>query len=153
MNQKEQNHRFAENLRELADFYAKHADKPWLRPPYHERLLICLGADMFRQAIRDVGACKKEVDGDYAAATVTFGPMEVYIFTDRDKVCRKIQTGTKFVPETTVEAVEAKVIPAHEEPVYKWDCSPFLAGSKEEETDEREEGDESPAEVEAPASA
>lgn len=49
--------------------------------------------------------------------------LELYLYADRENVCKKIVIGTKLVPETVIEA---QIIPAHEEEIVEWHCPESL---------------------------
>jgi hypothetical protein len=66
---------------------------------------------------------------DYSSS-VTFpltadSDLTIRVATQRENVCRRIQTGTKLVTKPAPDAPTIEV----EEPVYEWECSPILAAS------------------------
>lgn len=69
-----------------------------------------------------VGRAEKGALGDnYFHVYASIGGLKVWGAVQREKVCRKVVTGTRHVPEQTVEA--------HEEEIVKWVCDDaILAG-------------------------
>lgn len=118
---------FIAGLRDLADWLEERPELPG--PVGGERVLVFTqDAETFREYLGHMGAVEKNYSGDdYARAIKRFGPINYEVFTDREKVCRRVQVGTRTVAqEVPVEDVETKTVEV-EEPVYEWDCSPFLA--------------------------
>jgi len=141
------NRKHAKDLRKLADFYEAHAVDTWLHPAGGSLHVSLFYWDdkSFARAIKGMGG-NKVVDESYATVSRKFGDITVDMNIQRRHVCSKAQIGTTHVPEQTVAAVEAQpeqTIPAHEEPVYKWDCAPFLAGK--EDTNESTDTDDNEA--------
>lgn len=118
---------FIAGLRALADWLEERPELP--APIGGERVLVFTqDVETFREHLRHMGAVEKKYSGDdYACAIKRFGPINYEVFTDREKVCRRMQVGIRtIVQEVPVEDVETKTVEV-EEPVYEWDCSPFLA--------------------------
>lgn len=65
------------------------------------------------------GDWSKGFSGDHVVYRKSFGPhVGMEICPPREQVCRKVQVGTEHVP----------AVPAHEEPVFKWECGPADTG-------------------------
>lgn len=99
-----------QGLRDLADFLEQH-------PRIGHAVVRADGffddAGELRAAIRLTGGWDKRYLPSFAIYTKKFGAtVELELNIDRDKVCRRVQTGTKHV-----DAVEA-----HDEPVFEWIC-------------------------------
>lgn len=96
--------------RDLSDFFEQH---PAVPVPYCEQVDV-FADDLaaVRAATHLSGQWDKGYYGSYVAYVKQFGPLALHMNVAREKVCRRVQTGTKHV-----EAVEA-----HDEPVFEWIC-------------------------------
>lgn len=120
------------SLRQLADFIEeKGEDLPYLNVSIgayeygdydettYKHLPDTIKAKMAGYA-RALKPCKKDFSGQSFALTRKFGILTVRIAAEREKVCRKIVTGTKVVPAYT--------IPERIEEEAEWVCDePLLA--------------------------
>jgi len=112
-----------QGLRDMADALQAHPELP---TPYDITVSIFwqigddgrLGEHVRQEHARAAmaalpGGWEKQADGgDFISYIRAFGPDVAYqINADRAEVCRRVQVGTRNVP-------------AHDEPVYKWECGP-----------------------------
>lgn len=100
-----------QGLRDLADFIEAHPQIPLPFMPGFDVMFD--DVDALRAAFHLTGKWDKKYLPTYAYYRKDFGPVGLELTIARDKVCRRVQTGTK-----RVEAVEA-----HDEPVWDWVCT------------------------------
>jgi hypothetical protein len=114
------NFEYAESLRMLADFYEQHLEVP---PPYNaaEHSYCCLLPEDMTTIARALGTCEKEYAGEVFYLKKDIGRIKFSAFIMREKICKRVVTGTKQVPK--------RVIPAHVEEIVEWKCfeKPLLA--------------------------
>lgn len=119
---------FVKDLRKLADLYEKH---PEMEAPY-------LGTQY--AFVRDRAALiatakelaylkpKKSYGGDYFMLEIPIGPNVTLAYAiDRQKICERIQVGTKIVEVAAQPAIEAHT---KEVPQYEWKCTEALLSSE-----------------------
>ena len=129
---------FAKRLEDLAQVYRNH---PNLQQPYEMltsglRLMIH-DKDAAAEAIRAFGpGDKKDSPGitewfstiDYKP--VAWRDLKISIVVFKNRVCQRIVTGTRVIPETVIPARPAepeRIVAAHEEPIVEWRCGSLLA--------------------------
>jgi hypothetical protein len=126
---------FVKSLLEMAWFYEGHPDMPL---PSQQTFYVW-GANIKEvpKVALQMAPCSKEYTDSFFNMTKKFGERIILQYTlARDSVCKRVQVGTRLVPE--------QVIPAYEQPVYEWDCgekSVLKSGTNqlEENTSERSE--------------
>ena len=108
---------FIQALRELADWYDEHQD---LRAPTTsvQFNLMCHDKEDLLAMRRAAGLRDKVYSGDYISfRKVLPGPcsyLDIYLY--REKVCKKVVTGTRVVPAQPEREVEE----------YTWECDDAL---------------------------
>lgn len=82
-------------------------------------LVTCADKDQFREACRLLGTFQKTVDDTYFNAKRYFdGGVSIEVYIERAKVCQRRVVGKRLIPE--------KVIPAREEEIVEWECTPSV---------------------------
>lgn len=114
-----QDNTLAEGLRALADWVDVNPDVA-SRINVHINEYVSEREDIVKAA-RALGKAEKVGEGPYFTVRGTFGPVTLDFFTNREKVCRRIVTGT-------VERAE-RVIPAGVEEIVDWVCDEPLLGA------------------------
>jgi hypothetical protein len=116
---------FVAGLRKLADLYEAH---PEVRLPYYlgrvGETIFCHNAEDFAAAVRMFGQGAKSDGGDTLDFTPEF-PLPIQVQAFKSDICKRRQVGKRIVA-----AHPECVIPAcleHVEPIYIWDCKPFLS--------------------------
>jgi hypothetical protein len=121
---------YAAGLRQIADFLETHGDIPLPEPT-----LTCYGlynketAAVAAKALSHGGRCEKVFADTLVTLSREFGVITLQYHGMRTNVCEQVRVGTRMVPEQYVAprpAVEAHVVPEHEEAVYEWRCTPLL---------------------------
>jgi hypothetical protein len=122
---------YANSLRKIADFLESHSEIP-----LPEENLTCYGlhnkqtAALVARALSNGGRCDKVYADTLITLKRDFGGVHLTYMGVRSNVCEQVKVGTKVVPEQYVAprpAVEAHVVPEHEEAIYEWRCSPMLS--------------------------
>ena len=113
-------------LRALADFLEAN---PEIEAPYAELRfkLFCANKNQIAEAARRYAPLTKTNYGSWYLLVRDFGGGVVLDWTiEREKVCRRVQTGTQIVSKPKVpDGVEMEYEQV-EEPVYEWECEPLL---------------------------
>jgi hypothetical protein len=111
---------YIQGLRDIADFFEARPDLP--TPSFGESIFIWeRSLENARERGIQMAPCEKEHTDNYFHLVRKFGPHTLKVTWGRDDVCERVQVGTKHVPE--------EVIPAHDEPIYEWDCTKPILGS------------------------
>jgi hypothetical protein len=108
---------FVAAVHKLADFYRDHPDIP---APYELTAYVYADISTARLAMHLAGLWSK----DYMANSVYYGrdirgtnggpgEVSIQIIVPRGQVCERVQTGVRHV----------EAVPAHDEPVFEWQCS------------------------------
>ena len=126
------NKEFAERLRKLAQVYEENPDAPQL---YHlgecqHETVFAMDKAAAALAIKAFGPGDKSDDHDWLDYQPTAFP-EIRVKVHKPGVCERVKVGERPVPETVVPARPAeaeRLIPAHTEEVWEWQCGPLLAG-------------------------
>lgn len=71
---------------------------------------------------RLLGTASKHESGGYYFLQKDFGPHIISLNILRDKICAKVQVGTKTVEKPDPELLKDVPIIEVEEPVYEWTC-------------------------------
>lgn len=125
---------FADGLRELADFVEP---RPELFSVYVVAgVWLNLFADSreeFAEKARDFGDADKIERGDWYILRKRFGPHGVDLNIRREKVCTRVQVGTRTVSAPDPEAAAALPLVETEEPVYEWQCPDSILRPTQEE--------------------
>jgi hypothetical protein len=111
---------FCDALVEIAEFLESHADVPL--PLYPSFTALVPGASELARAAKALGKAYKSTLPHWVSVGRQFGPISLEISARREHVCRRIVTGTKVVPATTV--------PEHNEDIVEWECPPSLLASE-----------------------
>ena len=117
---------FVDDLRRMADFLESRPDLI----PFSGFEASHFASDKAQAAslIRKMGKATKEVSEIYMTAKREFGPHTISVYVSREKVCTRVQVGTKTV--TVKEAVGYTEV-EKEVPVYEWECNPVLGTDPE----------------------
>lgn len=104
------------SLRAFADFLETH---PTVELKDQRFLIYYITREEIAQYAK-LGGWTKQYDGnDWFGLKRTFGSIELYVYTDRDQVCRKIVVGQREVP--AMPATEART-----EDIIEWVCDESL---------------------------
>ena len=121
---------YAAGLREIADFLEAHPEIDLPEPQLCNYALFDKAiAARTAIAMADGGRVEKQWAESIFTLSRKFGPVELKYHGQRSNICEQVIVGKKKVEEQFVPfrpAVEAHVVPAHEEPIYEWRCSPLL---------------------------
>lgn len=108
------------SLRRLVEFLEQNPEVP--TPYIGDRLFIfCYeNVELFKR-VRSLGGfnAKNADDNDFIMSR-DFGEFKLELCVDREKVCHRVQKGTRVVEATPERTVPAQ--PAREEPIYEWVC-------------------------------
>ena len=114
-------HEWAEGLRELADFAEEH-------PCLFERAdgeavhLFARNREELAEKARDLGTAEKHEDTSFYYLVRRFGPHQVTLNIEREKVCTRIQTGVEEILAPDPEAVKQLPLVKTWKPTYEWSC-------------------------------
>ena len=122
---------YVAQLRRLADLVEAN---PTMSCPYFGVAVIsCENIEKMRFIAKTIGG-----KWDKSADATTFDlnqkicdGLRIILFASRKDVCKRIVTGTRVIPATTLPAREEIVIPAREEEVVEWICPEVMNGSQE----------------------
>lgn len=120
--QRERADAFADSLRQFADFIEQN-------PSFTEHIgswspyVYAKDRAQLATIIRTLGSCRKQYISNSLYVEKDFGKhLELNVTINREKVCRKIVTGTRVIP------ARAELIPERVEEIIEWDCTdPLLA--------------------------
>ena len=112
---------FCDALVEIAEFLESHPDVPL--PLYPSMTAFVPGASELAQAAKALGHAEKSVLPNWFSMVRRFGTVSFEISARRENVCRRVVTGTRVVPATTVAE---HTIPEHAEEIVEWDCPDSL---------------------------
>ena len=108
-----------DGLRAMADWFEQHPE--WIDESYPAWVNIYPSSKAnLARLTKDLGRVEKIHDENLFYVRRRFGPHQIDGNVMRQEVCRRVVTGTKQIPE--------RVVPAHEEEVVEWECSPSLLG-------------------------
>jgi hypothetical protein len=100
------------DMREVLQFLE---DNPKIPMPYFGMVDVFVReADDVDGLARAMAPCNKKVGGSYFSLTRAFGSVSLEVNFDREQVCERIVTGSKDIPEKTIEA--------HTEDIVEWKC-------------------------------
>jgi hypothetical protein len=123
--------RWCKGLRELADFAELHEDLFDCAPRVICNVFAHDAGEMAAKA-RLMGKANKREQGDWYFLERSFGPHSIALNISREKICERVQVGTKRVMKPAPNAPQIEV----EEPVYEWSCpDSVLAMSKARDDD------------------
>jgi hypothetical protein len=121
---------FVQGLRAIADFYDQNPHA------YYDGMHLTLNMyaagrearHTLAEMARAFGACNKSYDERTVTLSRSFGEqITLAVFAPRERVCRRVVTGERFLPARIVPATKEVHIPARREPLVAWECDPFLA--------------------------
>jgi len=127
------------DMQEMLDFLCVHPEVPAPIYSFSSGFASLPDDEQERDAVlRGLKSFRKVFVGDDFHAEKCFGlsgNVKLVLYTNRDKVCKRVVIGKKMVDEVTVPAQEGRIIPAHEEDIVKWVCDPILGmnGTEAEE--------------------
>ena len=76
-----------------------------------------------------LGTVRKEADENGMTVTRQWGPHGLSLYIPRDRVCKKIEVGTRIVTKQDPEALAAVPTVEVSEAIFEWDCAPVLASA------------------------
>ncbi len=76
-----------------------------------------------------LGAVGKEVSDHGMTITRRFGPHRLSLYIPRDRVCKKVEVGTRIVTKPDPAALAAVPTVEVSEAIFEWDCAPVLASA------------------------
>lgn len=129
---------YADGLRQIADFLEAH---PEIDLPEARLTNYSLDKSKAPLVARAMGKAEKVWADTLFTLRRNFGEITLEYHGLRSNICERVIVGKTHVPEVHVPAriaEEAHTVPAHEEPVYEWRCSPVL-GKPTVESDETPE--------------
>jgi len=124
----EQQRKWIDGLRGLADWAEQHPDSPILEG----RLTVYgfargdKGADVvaqLAQAAKDFGRAAKSSGNGYYNVTRMFGPHKVEVTAPSEEVCERKVVGVETIP---AQIVPAHTIPAETREIVEWVCPESL---------------------------
>lgn len=114
-----------QDLRDVADWLEAH---PEVSAYQCETILSCNSRAELVSAARAMGTCHKDYGGALVVVSRNFGSATVKAMEWKTRVCKRTVVGVEHVAETFV--------PAHDRPVYEYDCSePLLKNNGGEHTE------------------
>ena len=93
--------------------------------PYHGTAIIRVeDVEQLRREVKAYGGKwdKDPDDSSYVLRRKLAYGLELYIYSDREKVCKRVVVGKERVPETVIPAKPEQVVPAHEKEIVEWHC-------------------------------
>jgi hypothetical protein len=117
-----------DGLRDLVDWYEQH---PEYMPSGQQFLFYVSMYDgdvreQMAAAARALGTADKNSGGDYFRLVRRFGPVELCIYADRDRVCERRVVGVETVdspdPVAVKEAIAALPTAPREVEIVEWVC-------------------------------
>lgn len=119
---------FADWLESLARIYR---ENPKLPRPYHLEnetvFIFCMDKDTLSAAVRAFGSGAKSTDEQgliFIPQMASDVGIKLQIYGFKDRICQKVQTGTKIIPAQEARVISAQ--PEREVPTFEWICAPFL---------------------------
>jgi len=107
---------FVKGLRDLADWYEARPELP--APVMTNFYVFVYNANEFKRLARIAGSGRKVQNSGYLGLERSFGPIEWKLNVAQERVCERVQTGTKDIPAKPAEPAK----PSRTEPVYEWRC-------------------------------
>ena len=114
-------------LRELVNYFEENPEVPvpnyqsiWVYDCTKEQLAAVAKAGNVEKTYSDTAFTLKKEFGEYERVSLYFN-------AEREKVCVRKQVGTRIVEARPAEIIHREAVPAHEEPIYEWECSSLLA--------------------------
>jgi len=120
----------AKGLREAADWLEAHPEvlKPVISIQFFPNLAYKDPKKETETLVRALGNADKRgsTEAYFRLRKWLSGGIRLEVAVEREAVCTRVQVGTRHVEETVKPATPKEVIPAHDEPVYKWECPSIL---------------------------
>lgn len=116
---------YADGLRELADFVDRNPEL------FTYGITVDLFAEdraEFAEKARAFGSAEKRTMGSWYLLRKRFGPHTLELTIEREKICERVQTGTRIVTKPDPVAVADVPLVDVEEPVYEWKCPDSILG-------------------------
>jgi hypothetical protein len=111
--------KFAQNLLNLATWYASHPDAPC----QDHGVSFTIGQfSASPEQMKAIGAGEKKYDDQFFRYIVKGDGFCLEFIEYRANVCKKVVVGTKVVPAMTLPAQPARFVPEHEEEITEWEC-------------------------------
>lgn len=122
---------YVQMLTRLANLYLEHPEAELPYEGCHTGMSIyCHDKETFSATVAAFGGGAKDSDdAGLIYLPNAFKKLHLRIYGFKSGICERIEDGTKVIPEQVIPAREEEIIPEHEEPVYKWNCKPFLDGN------------------------
>ena len=113
---------YISTLRKIADIAEKNPD---IQVPYLGSIIISARS---KQELIDLAKTyggkwdKHYTDHEFNLTQQLAKSICLYMYIEKEKICKKIVTGKKIVPKFVIPATEERVIPEHEEDIVEWYC-------------------------------
>ncbi len=137
------NNELAKQFQILSEIYENNPDIPQpssFKDGCHE-FLFCTTKESVEKTLKAFGSGEK-YDG---TTNILFYPKKcqsIIIAIEKGQICKKVKVGTREVPETITPGVPERIVPAHTEDVFEWECGSLLKPAEEEEEKEDDANDE-----------
>ena len=126
-------------LRQAADWLDEHPELPRVYlgcigvfpPGKDQKAEVALVAKAMGHAKKNYLDSSIHLTKNFGDGTKNFGDGTISYVADRDKVCERVQVGTRIEPSHTIPARDEQFIPEHEVAVFEWKCSPVLEPADE----------------------
>lgn len=78
-----------------------------------------------------LGTVRKEADENGMTVTRQWGPHRLSLYVSRDRVCKKVEVGTRVVTKPDPKLLAAVPSVEVSEAVFEWECAPVLTTALE----------------------
>lgn len=119
-----------QDLRDLADFLEARPEIAEQVCPVNVNVFVYSRKEM-ALAARAFGKADKVIVGDWMCLRRVFGQVTLDVNVTREKVCRKVVTGTRVISASVLPAREETVVPETVEEIVEWQCDPILGEQPE----------------------
>ena len=105
-----------DGLRAMAEWFEQHPERIQLTGGWKSVNISIFASDKTElvQLVRELGRVEKIQSNGLFYCRRRFGPHSVDAVTSRSKVCTRVVTGTRLIPE--------EIVPAREEEIVEWEC-------------------------------
>lgn len=140
----------AEGLEQLAAMLREHPElAEGLRSDPFEGLLAYVGhlddpiammGAFARAGASHRAKVTKNYNDRWGAVDITFGPVGLHVYADRDQVCERVVVGTETVTKKVKDPAKLAEVPeveiTEEQEIVRWECKPLLASASGDDGDE-----------------
>jgi len=112
---------YADGLRQLADFVEEHPSlfETGLSETFN--IFVNSREELAKKA-REMGTAEKYEAGSFYYLRRHFGPHHLDLCVEREKICKRVQTGVRTIEKPDPKAVAALPTIKVEEPIFEWEC-------------------------------